>query len=97
MQPISLEEQLICYADLFFAKTRGCLKSPVIPAKAGIAWKNNTDYQAIAGQAHNDKMLFLTFWTAPKNEDPIEKVREKVAAWGKNSVEKFEYWNKIFG
>ena len=54
MQPISLEEQLICYADLFFAKTH-----------------LNTEL-------------------------PIEKVRQKVAAWGENSIEKFEYWNGIF-
>ena len=54
MQPISIEEQLICYADLFFSKTN------------------------------------LT------TEEPIEKVREKVAAWGEKSVEKFEYWNTLF-
>ncbi len=54
MQPISLEEQLICYADLFFSKTN------------------------------------------LNKERPIEKVREKVAAWSEKSVEKFESWNKIF-
>jgi len=54
MQPISLEEQLICYADLFF-----------------------------------DKSKF-------SEEESIEKVRKKVAAWGEKSLERFEYWNKIF-
>ena len=55
MQPISLEEQLICYADLFFPKTNLNI------------------------------------------EKSIEQVRKNVAVWGKNSVEKFEYWLKIFG
>jgi uncharacterized protein len=55
MQPISLEEQLICYADLFFSKTH----------------------------------LY--------NEMTIEKMRSKVARWGKNSMEKFENWVKMFG
>jgi uncharacterized protein len=54
MQPISTEEQLICFADLFFSKTR-------------------------LGQ-----------------ETPIEKVRQKVAVWGENSVEKFDFWVKTF-
>ncbi|MDR1543989.1 MAG: HDIG domain-containing protein [Prevotellaceae bacterium] len=54
MQPVSLEEQLICFADLFFAKTR------------------------------------------LNEETPIEKVRKKVAVWGKNSMEKFEKWVEIF-
>ena len=55
MRPVSLEEQLICYADLFFAKTH------------------------------------------LGTELPIEKVRQKVAVRGENSIEKFEYWNKVFG
>jgi len=64
MQPISIEEQLICYADLFFAKT-----GHFISLRKGMSI----------------------------SEEPIEKIRQKVAAWGENSVEKFEYWLKIFG
>ena len=55
MQPISIEEQLICYADLFFSKTNF------------------------------------------NEEETIKKVRQKVAAWGQNSIEKFEHWVNIFG
>ena len=64
MQPISLEEQLICYTDLFFAKTRH------------------------SSSLRNGMSI---------SEEPIEKVREKVAAWGEKSVENFENWVKIFG
>jgi len=63
MQPISLEEQIICYADLFFSKS-----------KHSISLINGVS----------------------NNEEPIEKIRQKIALWGQNSVEKFEYWNRIF-
>ena len=55
MQPISLEEQLICYSDLFFSKTQ------------------------------------------LNSEMSVENVRKKAAQWGEKSVEKFDYWNSIFG
>lgn len=54
MRPISLEEQIICYADLFFSKT------------------------------HLDV------------EKPIDIVRQRVAAFGDESLNTFERWVSIF-
>lgn len=54
MRPISLEEQIICYADLFFSKTR-----------LGV-------------------------------EAPIDKIRQKVATFGDESLATFERWVSIF-
>ncbi|MDR3327375.1 MAG: HDIG domain-containing protein [Prevotellaceae bacterium] len=55
MQPVTIEEQLICYADLFFSKTR------------------------------------------LEQEIPLEKVKQKVAHWGKESVETFRDWAERMG
>ena len=54
MRPISLEEQIICYADLFFSKT------------------------------------YLDV------EKPIDIVRQRVAAFGDESLNTFERWVSIF-
>jgi uncharacterized protein len=43
MQPVSLEEQLICYADLFFAKTRLDKETPIEKVRKKVAvWGENS-------------------------------------------------------
>jgi len=56
MSPITLEEQIICFADKFFSKTK----------------------------------LPLT------HERSVEEVKNKLEKYGKDKVEKFEYWLDLF-
>lgn len=56
MQPESIEEQIICYADLFYSKN-----------------KNNRDI-----------------------EKSPEEIRKKLKKYGKNKVEIFDQWRRIF-
>ena len=52
--PVTLEEQLICYADKFFSKTR------------------------------------------LDSEDSLERVMQKMAKWGNESIEQLRHWANLF-
>jgi uncharacterized protein len=52
--PVTLEEQLICYADKFFSKTR------------------------------------------LDSEDSLERVMQKMAKWGNESIEQLRHWTNLF-
>jgi uncharacterized protein len=52
--PVTLEEQLICYADKFFSKTR------------------------------------------LDSEDSLERVMQKMAKWGDESIEQLRHWANLF-
>ena len=52
--PVTLEEQLICYADKFFSKTR------------------------------------------LDSEDSLERVMQKIAKWGDESIEQLRHWANLF-
>lgn len=52
--PVTLEEQLICYADKFFSKTR------------------------------------------LDSEDSLERVMQKMAKWGDESIEQLRHWTNLF-
>lgn len=54
MQPVSMEEQLVCFADKFFSKTK------------------------------LDK------------EKSIDKIRHSLSRYGNETIERFEYWLKLF-
>lgn len=54
LYPVTLEEQLICYADKFFSKTR------------------------------------------LDSEDSLERVMQKMAKWGDESIEQLRHWANLF-
>ena len=54
MQPVSMEEQIICFADKFFSKTR------------------------------------------LDSEDSLQRVMQKMAKWGDESIEQLRHWTNLF-